>query len=112
MRRGAGSELSIFKTLGLRRFGAARGRFEPGLGRRRREHCPLCETLVGVDDAVGIIGDRIAHAECALVSWLEADPSSLQPSRRGTRWSRSFSATRQRQLRTLLATLLNDHTPT
>jgi hypothetical protein len=34
--------------------------------------CPVCGTLVGLDDALGVIGGELAHAECALVDWLRA----------------------------------------
>jgi len=96
--------------LGLRRFGVARGSFELGLRRGRPKRCPVCGTLVGVDDAVGIIDDRIAHAECALARWLQADrsvtPTGSRPADagQGTRPPRA-----DRQLPTFLATLLNDH---
>ena len=113
LRREAGSELSIFKNAWATPIRSGTRGFEPGLRRGRRERCPLCGTLVGVDDTVGIIGHRIAHAECALVSWLQAD-RSVPPAGWGTA-DTGHRARRQRasgQLRTLLATLLNDHVVT
>ncbi len=111
--REAGSELSIFKNAWATPIRSGTRGFELGLRRGRRERCPLCGTLVGVDDTVGIIGHRIAHAECALVSWLQAD-RSVPPAGWGTA-DTGHRARRQRasgQLRTLLATLLNDHVVT
>jgi hypothetical protein len=32
--------------------------------------CPICGTLVGPGDALGLIDGELAHAECALVDWL------------------------------------------
>lgn len=39
----------------------------------RPRRCPVCRTRVRADDALGLVGSRIAHAECALVQWLESD---------------------------------------
>lgn len=40
--------------------------------RRRLElgSCPVCHGRVGADDALGLVDHSVAHAECALVSWL------------------------------------------
>jgi hypothetical protein len=38
--------------------------------RARLASCPVCHGGVAPDDALGLIGGRVAHAECALVSWL------------------------------------------
>lgn len=35
--------------------------------------CPLCGSGVLDDDAIGLLGDEIAHAECALVHWLRGE---------------------------------------
>jgi hypothetical protein len=32
--------------------------------------CPVCHGRVQPDDALGLVGRSVAHAECALVSWL------------------------------------------
>jgi hypothetical protein len=32
--------------------------------------CPVCLTSVRDEDAIGLIGDTIGHAECVLVSWV------------------------------------------
>ncbi|HEV2923705.1 MAG TPA: hypothetical protein VGW98_06710 [Solirubrobacteraceae bacterium] len=42
------------------------------LRRRRLGSCPVCHGRVLRDDAIGIVGRSVAHAECALVSWLGA----------------------------------------
>ena len=42
-----------------------RSRGGPRLG-----SCPVCHGRVQPDDALGLIGTSVAHAECALVSWL------------------------------------------
>jgi hypothetical protein len=36
----------------------------------RLRSCPACHASVGPDDAVGLLGGRVAHAECALLQWL------------------------------------------
>jgi len=36
----------------------------------RLRRCPVCHASVGRDDAVGLFGGRVAHAECALLRWL------------------------------------------
>ncbi|HEV7584208.1 MAG TPA: hypothetical protein VGO14_00355 [Solirubrobacteraceae bacterium] len=42
-----------------------RPRSAPRLG-----SCPVCHGRVQPDDALGLVGSSVAHAECALVSWL------------------------------------------
>jgi hypothetical protein len=42
---------------------------------RSRRHlqlgsCPVCHGRVRADDALGLVDRSVAHAECALVSWL------------------------------------------
>jgi hypothetical protein len=65
---------------------------------------------VGVDDAIGIIDNRIAHAECALVRWLKADrPVPLTAGDLADAGQATLPERADRQLRTLLATLLSDH---
>jgi hypothetical protein len=32
--------------------------------------CPVCLTSVQDEDAVGLVGDRVGHAECVLVRWI------------------------------------------
>jgi hypothetical protein len=36
----------------------------------RMGSCPVCHGRVQPDDALGLVGSTVAHAECALVSWL------------------------------------------
>ena len=36
----------------------------------KQRRCPVCHASVGQDDAVGLLGGRVAHAECALLRWL------------------------------------------
>jgi hypothetical protein len=51
---------------GLRTAGRwLRARSAPRLG-----DCPVCHGRVRPDDALGLVGRSVAHAECALVSWL------------------------------------------
>jgi len=62
-------------TLQRRKWAAGlRGRPTPGAGLRGslREglSCPICGTLVDLDDALGVIAGRLGHAECVLVRWL------------------------------------------
>jgi len=58
------------------RLAGGRGGPEPGYERRNsrlsRARCPICGTLVGPGDALGLVGGAPAHAECALVDWLRA----------------------------------------
>ena len=54
---------------------AARGLRLPGRWLRARGapqlgSCPVCHGRVQPDDALGLVGRNVAHAECALVSWL------------------------------------------
>jgi hypothetical protein len=37
---------------------------------RKLGSCPVCHGRVRPDDALGLVGRTVAHAECALVSWL------------------------------------------
>lgn len=41
-------------------------------GPRSLGSCPVCRGRVREDDALGLVGSTVAHAECALVSWLGA----------------------------------------
>jgi hypothetical protein len=34
-------------------------------------HCPICGTRVHLEDPIGLVQARIAHAECTLIRWLE-----------------------------------------
>jgi hypothetical protein len=34
--------------------------------------CAICGTLVGTDDALGLVAGKPVHAECALVYWLRS----------------------------------------
>jgi hypothetical protein len=31
--------------------------------------CPVCGLCVRADDAIGLVGSRVSHAECALARW-------------------------------------------
>jgi hypothetical protein len=56
-------------------------RMRAGCGPR----CGICGTHVYRGDAVGFAHNRIAHAECALIHWLEAsahDGASANPTAR------------------------------
>jgi hypothetical protein len=56
-----------------RRFLAVHTSFELRLRSGRYPRCPVCGTVVGRDDALGIVDGRFAHAECTLLSWTAAD---------------------------------------
>jgi hypothetical protein len=32
-------------------------------------NCPICGLSVRGDDAIGLVGSRLGHAECALARW-------------------------------------------
>jgi hypothetical protein len=38
----------------------------------KRRVCPMCLTSVGDEDAIGLVGEVIGHAECALVRWIRS----------------------------------------
>ena len=48
--------------------------------------CPICGTLVGPEDALGVIGGELAHAECALVDWLRTPAVGSRHARREITW--------------------------
>jgi hypothetical protein len=55
--------------------GAGRRRCVRRVAPRRRRpaarlRCPVCSTVVLPDDALGLVGGELAHAECALAHWL------------------------------------------
>ena len=37
--------------------------------------CPICGTRVHADDPIGLVGVRIAHAECTLIHWIQTASS-------------------------------------
>ncbi|HEX4188773.1 MAG TPA: hypothetical protein VHY83_12825 [Solirubrobacteraceae bacterium] len=53
-----------------RRRWSLRIRWPGSHGRAALGRCPVCHGRVQPDDALGLMGSRVAHAECALVSWL------------------------------------------
>jgi hypothetical protein len=42
-----------------------------------RGRCAICGTRVRRDDALGLVDTEIAHAECALVHWLESSGATI-----------------------------------
>jgi hypothetical protein len=57
------------QAAGARGSGRPSGRWAI-LRRLQLGSCPICHGRVRRDDALGIVGRSVAHAECALVSWL------------------------------------------
>lgn len=43
-----------------------------GVRRLADTRCPICGTRVGSDDALAVVGSKPAHAECALIHWLNS----------------------------------------
>jgi hypothetical protein len=48
-----------------------------GLTRAPDRRCAMCGTLVRDDDAIGIVNQELAHAECALMHWLHCSPENI-----------------------------------
>ena len=46
---------------------------------RSGPRCAICGTHVHRDDALGFTRNRIVHAECALIRWLEDPDEDLLP---------------------------------
>jgi hypothetical protein len=50
---------------------------------RAGERCPVCDTIVLGDDAIGLVSGHCAHAECALHAWAEDRPGRRNATGRG-----------------------------
>lgn len=77
------SRLRPRKRSARSRSGFARSLDQRRRGLDTRRRCPICGTLVGPGDALGSIGGKPAHAECALVDWLRAPERGISEHSRG-----------------------------